>query len=137
MKRLARAVIVLTLVVVGCSSEKVLSDADAATAKFHAEFNASQFDAIYSDTTPKFRSISPKDDYARFISAVRRKLGAVKSTERKSWNVFVGTGGATITVTYATKFELGSGDEQFVWLRTRNGLKLVGWHINSNDLITR
>ena len=104
---------------------------------FHAQYNAARFDQIYNEAAKEFRSASKKDEYDQFMAAVRRKLGAVKTTESQSWNVNVTPAGAQISLSYKTQFENGSGTEQFTWLDSGDGPKLLGYHINSNALITR
>lgn len=120
------------LLVFGCSAGEAKKSAEAeAVPAFHAQYDRSDFETIYKNARNEFREATSRDDFDKFISAVRRKLGKVKSSSRQTWNVNVGTGGTRIVLTYETEFEYGKGIETFTFL---NG-KLLGYNINSNTLI--
>jgi Protein of unknown function (DUF4019) len=120
------------LLVFGCSAGEAKKSAETdAVPTFHAQYDRSDFEAIYKNARDEFREATSRDDFEKFMSAVRRKLGKVKSSSRQTWKVNVGTGGTRIVLTYNTEFELGKGVETFTIL---NG-KLLGYNVNSNTLI--
>jgi hypothetical protein len=80
------------------------------------------------------KAATPKASFVRFLDAVHRKLGAVKEAKSQGWGVNYNTSGGTVTLTYQTQFANGSGTEQFVY-RTGSAPALLGYHINSTDLI--
>ena len=128
----------LALFMTACSPVKSKRDAEnLAVPHFHAQYNASRFTEIYNEATKDFRSATKKEEYDQFMAAVRRKLGAVKTTESRTWNVNVTPAGTQISLSYKTEFENGSGLEQFTWLDNGQGPKLMGYNINSNTLITK
>jgi hypothetical protein len=43
-------------------------------------------------------------------------------------------GGSTVTLTYSTKFQLGEGQEQFVWAKTDSELRLLNYNVKSDAL---
>lgn len=104
---------------------------------FHAQYDREDFDAIYNSAAKEFREAAKKQDYDTFMKAVRRKLGTVKSSTRQNWNVFVGTGGRRVTLTYATQFENGSGTEIFTFVSRDGAPTLLGYNVNSNTLIVK
>ncbi|MGN6182198.1 MAG: DUF4019 domain-containing protein [Thermoanaerobaculia bacterium] len=121
----------------GCTAAESKETVETvAVPRFHTLYDSNDFDTIYNEADDDFRASSPKMDYDKFISAVRRKLGRVKSTERQQWNVFAGSGGMRITVTYKTVFENGEGTETFIF-RKRKGKEpaLFNYQVNSNALI--
>jgi hypothetical protein len=122
------------LLVFGCSAGEAKKSAETDTVPaFHAQYDRSDFEAIYKNARDEFREATSRDDFDKFMSAVRRKLGKVKSSSRQTWNVNVGTGGTRIVLTFQTEFEYGKGIETFTFL---NG-KLLGYNINSNTLIVK
>lgn len=128
------ALAVLALSACNGNETKVASESTAVP-RFHALYDAGDFSTIYAEAHEKFREATSRADYDKFIGAVRRKLGRVKSTERQNWNVNVGTGGTRVVLTYLTKFEHGEGTESFTFLSDEGKPKLLGWHINSTALI--
>ncbi|HEX4737461.1 MAG TPA: hypothetical protein VH331_07860 [Allosphingosinicella sp.] len=128
--------IVLTaaVLVAGCSAGKDEAAAAQAVVQFHHQLDAAQYEAIYDATTPEMKASTPKASFVRFLDAVHRKLGAVKDTKTQGWGVNYNTSGGTVTLTYQTQFANGSGTEQFVY-RTGSAPALLGYHINSTDLI--
>lgn len=130
-------IVAACLIFSACSGGEAREDVETkAVPRFHAHYDRGDFDAIYNEATDEFRNATPKADYDKFMQAVRRKLGPVKTATRDGWNVQVGTGGTRVVVTYNTQFELGSGVETFTFLRTKGDLKLVGYFVNSNALVT-
>lgn len=63
----------------------------------------------------------------RWTSSNLRGAGA-------AWHTGSGT---TVTLVYDTKFAQGAATEQFVWHISDNAATLYGYHINSNDLISK
>jgi len=47
------------------------------------------------------------------------------------------TSGTQVRLTYSTKFAAGNGQEEFVWVKNGDGFTLLGYHINSMELITK
>src|ERR1051326_9106459 len=114
MKRLF-AVLSAAVVFLAIACSTVMAKLDAenlAVPHFHAQYNAARYDQIYNEAAKGFRSASKKEEYDQFMAAVRRKLGAVKTTESQSWNVNVTPAGAQISLSYKTQFENGSRSEE-------------------------
>jgi|ERR1051326_4122479 hypothetical protein len=110
--------------------------ANASVEHFHDQLNAGQFDQIYAESDARFQSAGSKLDILKLFEAIHRKLGNTKSQTLSFWNMNATTSGFFITVTYDTSFERGSGQENFTWVKVGNKLSLVGYHIQSNALIT-
>ena len=112
------------------------SMANASVQHFHDQLNAAQFEQIYTESDARFQSDASKEDILKLFEAVHRKLGNTKSQNLSFWNVNTTTNGFFITVVYDTSFERGSAQENFTWVKEGNKLSLVGYHIQSNALIT-
>ncbi len=118
----------------GCSAGKDEAAAEQAVTHFHQLLDAGQYESIYDASTPEMKASAPKPSFVRFLDAVHRKLGAVKQAKQVGWGVNYNTGGGTVTLNYETQFANGSGTEQFVY-RTGSAPALLGYHINSTDLV--
>lgn len=139
MRRLSSAVsvIALALLATGCGARKDLANSDVAVAKFHAQLDAGNFDQIYADSGQAMKSATTKDKLVSLLDAIHRKLGNVKSTNRQGFNINWGTIGKTVRVKYSTQFDSDTAAEEFVFLVNGNELQLVGYHINSDVLVTK
>ena len=102
--------------------------------KFHDRFAQQNYAAIYADADPKFRVAVKQDDRNSLLRRVRDKLGNVTDAARIGFYVNYRFGGSTITITYSTKFQLGEGQEQFVWQKSGDGLRLLNYNIKSPAL---
>jgi hypothetical protein len=125
-----------TLLLGACSPAADTGLAEVGADQFHNAFNNGQFDAIYKTADPEFRSSGSKAESIKFLSAVRAKLGRFKSGKTVGWNDNVGPIGHYVTLTREAQFERGRGYETFVFKIADRNLALVGYNINSNDMIT-
>ena len=122
-------------VLVGCSSE--VNSAERQVPHFRQLMTAQQYSQIYDESSDDFKNATPKRDLINLLSAVDRKLGAMKSTTRTTWNVYRSTSGSFVSLVFKTQFENGAGDEMFTY-RLGNGMPvLAGYHITSNALVTQ
>jgi major membrane immunogen (membrane-anchored lipoprotein) len=124
------------LLLAACSSGQDLTLAETEVAHFHQQMAAQQFAEIYAQATDDLKKTTAEDKLTRLLSAIDRKLGAVKSSDRTSWGVNFNTSGTTVTLKFKTTFERGTGDENFVYRIVGGKAVLAGYHINSDDLIT-
>lgn len=129
--------VVLGYASIGCGMQKELADAGDAVNRFHGQLDAGNFNTIFNESDSRFRAATPLDQFLPFITAVRTKLGKVESASRKGFFVNYTTSGLQIRVNYETKFAAGDAQEEFVWVKNTDGLKLLGYHINSNALIIK
>jgi len=125
--------------IVSCgSSAKSVQLAKDSVGMFHAQLDTEQYNAIYQGADEKFHSASTEGDFTKLLQAIHSKLGTVKEANLRNTGVawFAGQG-ASVTLVYDTKFTEGSGTEQFVWHIKDDRAALYGYHINSNDLISK
>lgn len=133
------ALCVATMLLGSCgSATKSLDLAEQNVQVFHAQLDTEQYDAVYAASDEKLQQTTTESDFVKFLGAVHRKLGKVQEANLRNTGVAWFSGqGATVTLVYQTKFTEGSGTEQFVWHVKDNGAVLYGYHINSNELITK
>jgi hypothetical protein len=96
-----------------------------------------QFSDIYSQADDVFRAATKRQDFLDFVGAVHRKLGKVQNASQKGYFVNFSTSGTRVRLNYQTKFEGGDAQEEFLWHVSGKQALLVGYHINSNALITK
>ena len=83
----------------------------------------------------EFRQAGSEQAATRFLAMVHDRLGPVRRADQRGWRVNFATGGTMVSLSYSTEFASGRGTEDFVF-RVRGGSPvLVGYHINSMDLI--
>jgi hypothetical protein len=109
--------------------------AEPGVATFHKQLDAADYDGIWNDAHEDFRKASGKDAYRKFVEAVHRKLGNVKSTTNAGWQVNNYNFVTRVVLQQHTVFERGAGDETFTFVLKDNSPKLLGYNIQSTDLI--
>jgi hypothetical protein len=129
--------LLLAMMSAGCGASKDLANTDIAVSKFHSQLDAGSFEQIYEDSSDAMKNAAPKQKFVDFLTAVHRKLGFVKSTSRRGFNINWGTSGKTVRVGYATQFDQDTAEEQFVFHVRGDDAQLIGYHINSDALVTK
>jgi hypothetical protein len=130
----AFAVLLLT----GCEGlTKGKAASEAAIDHFHKLYSKGKLDDIWKEAHPKFRTASKKDKYDEFMGAVQRKLGKVTSTSNAGWTVNSYNLTTTVLMTQKTVFENGEGTESFTFEMDGKKAVLLGYNIQSMDLITK
>lgn len=128
----------LALLLIGCGGiTKGKAASEAAIDHFHQLYNEGKFDDIWNEAHPKFRNESTKDKYDEFMNAVQRKLGKVTSTSNAGWRVNTFNFTTTVLMTQKTVFEQGEGTESFTFQMEGEKAVLVGWYIQSMDLVIK
>jgi hypothetical protein len=120
---------------VGCSMSDDAALAEAEVARFHEAFNSQRFDGLYENGAKELKAAAGKEDFVKLLRFVHRKLGTVSASDKLSWHVNYQTGGTFVTLVYDTTFTNGKGREQFVYKVSGDQALLVGFHVNSKELI--
>jgi signal-transduction protein with cAMP-binding, CBS, and nucleotidyltransferase domain len=129
--------LLLLFLTISCSMMKDSKAAEPAVEKFHNQFNAKEFSAIYNQAGDQMKVSATEKQLTDLLDAVYRKLGPYKSSKAVSWRVNAGPLTSMVTLVYDTEFSEGKGTEQFVISVSGDTTKLEGYHINSADLITK
>ena len=132
------AVMAFSLLADGCAKSR--EAAERGTQAFRKRATSGEFASIYREAAPEFQKSATETDFVKLMEGIGRKLGAWKSSQTPAWKVFSGTGGRTVTLGYASQFENGGANEEFVWRIQGESAVLVAYHINSplflaNDLL--
>lgn len=138
MKRSMFLILTISLVLFACTDTiKGKSVAEPKVAVFHERLNAGQYGEIYSEASEEFRSVAPQEKVLALFSAIDNKLGKVKSSSIKTWNVNTFNFVTTVVLVVDTQFERGVGTETFTFRVSGDKATLLGYYINSLDMITR
>jgi len=139
LKRFKIALVIFSaMALVGCGGfTKGKPAAEKAIARFHDSYNQGKLDDIWKSADSTFRTASTQQKYDDFIGAVRRKLGKVTTTSNIGWNVRSFNLKTTVLMAQKTVFENGQGSESFTFAISGTNAVLVGYNIQSMDLITK
>jgi Protein of unknown function (DUF4019) len=120
------------------ASSKNVQLAHNAVGMFHAQLDTEQYSSIYAAADEKFHVATSEGEFVKLLQAIHNKLGTVRESKlRNTGTAWFSGQGATVTLVYETKFSDGTGTEQFVYHIKDNQAMLYGYHINSNDLVSK
>jgi len=123
----------------GCASAiERRAQGEAATDRFHAQYNGKQFEDIYTAADPDFQKTGTSRQLEAFFDKYLAQLGSFQRVAQpRAWNVTWTTwGGTLVTLTDESTFAQGSAQEVFVW-RLRGGVcTLLTYNINNVRLTT-
>ncbi len=104
----------------------------------HSAMTRGDWQGIYANADPGYREGVTEQKSDTLFQTISRKLGAPVSSKETSWNINATPSGTFLRVQCDTKFAMNaSGVETIVWRKSGDGYRLYGYHINSDDLITR
>jgi hypothetical protein len=92
---------------------------------------------IYSEASEQFRGSGSETDIEAFLARVHEKLGNEVRTSEPAYFANVSTRRTFVTLTYATDFERGKGQERFVWTIEGDRAVLTRYDINSRELVMK
>lgn len=104
---------------------------------FHKFYNDGKLTEIYSAGHSKLKSATTEKQFMEFIGAVRRKLGKVTQTSNTGFNVSTFNFTTAVVLNQSTTFEQGMGTEVFTFEMDGDKAVLVGYNIDSKDLILK
>ena len=128
----------LSVIASGCGGMfKDKKAAEQSVADFHKLCNEGKLTEIYSAGHSKFKSATTEKDFLELVGAVQRKLGKVTQTSNAGFNVRTYNFTTTVVLKQNTTFEHGTGTETFTFEMKGDKAILLGWNINSKDLILK
>ena len=128
--------LILVPLIYGCGNmTEAKPAAESAMSGFHENYNVENFGEIYENAHGDFRKTSDFESFSEFMGAVYSKLGKVVSTENKGWRVKNLNLRTFVVIQQETVFEEGVGMETFHYRIKDSNAVLVGYNINSMDLI--
>ncbi len=120
----------------GCGVSQDKGKAETAMEIFHRQLDAGDFDAIWNGADEELRAATSQAKFDKFVQAVHGKLGRVVKTSRNGWRAQTFNFKTSFVLRQKTEFEHGSGMETFTYAIHGEEVKLLGYHIESDDLFT-
>lgn len=111
--------------------------AEQSVADFHKLYNDGKLLEIYSSGHSKLKDAATEKQFLEFVGAVQRKLGKVTQTSNAGFNVQAFNLTTIVVLNQNTTFEQGTGTETFTFQMEDEKAVLVGYNINSKDLILK
>jgi opacity protein-like surface antigen len=130
MRKLIMAAAAL-LAIAGCAGKR---SAEEAVAQFHQMLDAGRYQEIYQNSDPELKRITSEEQLTALLTQVHERLGAVRSSSQSGFNLNTNNGISRVELTYNTEFTGGRATENFNYRVEGTQARLVGYHINSNDL---
>lgn len=139
MKTLSRSIVFLVvLILTGCGGAlKSRKAAEQSIAGFHKMYNDGKLVNIYAGSHSKLKSATKENDFLDFVGAVQRKLGKETQTVNAGFTVRTFNFTTAVILTQRTSFERGTGTETFTFEIDGEKALLLGYNINSMDLILK
>jgi hypothetical protein len=128
-------VLVLAALLTACSTG--MDEARQGVDEFRARVSREEFVEIYRAAAPDLRQSASEEQFVRFMAALGRKLGPWQSAGDPAWNVFRGTGGHLVRLSFESRFAKGPAVEQFSWRIEGGRPILIGYHVSSQLLVTQ
>jgi hypothetical protein len=110
---------------------------DAGVAAFHQQLNQAKYHEMYTNTSPEFQQATSEKEITELFNAIHTKLGDATATNRTGIFVNATTSGNFARVNYQMTFARGSAEETFNWRMSNGQLTLVGYNIQSHDLMVK
>jgi hypothetical protein len=106
-------------------------------AEFHKLYNDGKIAEIYAATDAQFKKATNEKQFSDLLGAIQRKLGKVTATNDAGFTVNTFNLTTRVVLSQDTTFERGKAKEVFTFEMNGDKAVLVGYNINSNDLITK
>jgi len=110
--------------------------ANAFVQDFHQKLNSGQYEEICNAADDGFTRSGKHEDLIKFFASVHTKLGNAGDHTLTNLRIDSNTNGTFLIAHYSTTFERGAAEETFTWVSSGNTLRLYGYNIQSNALLT-
>ncbi len=132
------SLLLIILAVIACNAvTDGKSAASNAIERFHSMLNDERYAEIYAELDPRFKEANTEQEMTELLKAVHIKLGKVVSSENQTWRANSFNLETQILMAQNTDFEEGTAVETFTFLYADKKVSLLGYNINSKDLITK
>jgi hypothetical protein len=111
--------------------------AEAAIQRFHQAYNEGRIDDNWNEADARFRNATTRQKYDLFMGALQKKLGKVTSTSNVQWKVSTENLKTSVVMVQKTVFESGEGTETFTFAIDGKQATLIGYFVQSMDLVTK
>ena len=108
----------------GCSASKGIQPSQATSNQFLTQMKARQFSAAYGLLSSKCKAVTTAQQMQNYWDLVEKNRGKVQSWSQQGVNVYAGTGGSSVTLTYGLQCAKGASGVRFVCV-DENGKWLI------------
>ena len=133
--RVMCGLLLIAVGIVGCTSSDGKPAAEEAVDRFHAMLNNERYGDIYKETGPKLKEVTSEREMIELLKTVHMKLGTVKSTKTSQGRMNSFLTETQIILIQETEFESGEAIETFTFSYSNKKAWLVGYKINSGDMV--
>jgi predicted Zn-dependent protease len=132
-KVMLAAVVSCSLTLCGCvNANDARAQADAATARFHEQFNSRDFAAIHAAAGPEFKKASTAPQLEASLESYRSQLGPFQRlVQSNEWVLSRTSTGSLITMTHESAFANGYAREAFAWRVEGTNATLVKYTLDN------
>ena len=128
------AVVAAAALVAGCGIGADVPVAKTEAVKFHRQFNAGQFAAIYRNAGKDLTGVISEADWIRLCEQIEAMLGKFKEGSQTGWFDKWNNGVHEIDLTFVSVFERGAAEEQVVYRKADDRYLLAGYHVTPKEL---
>ena len=124
----------------GCVSSMANGEqqAQSLAATMHQKMASNNLAGIYDGASQRYKDAVTREKSDDLFSAINRKLGAPGECKQQGFNMNSTTSGTILKLTCETKFSKdATGTETFAWIKSEDQYQLLGYHIESEELIER
>ena len=125
----------LTLVILitlsGCNGATGVEEATMAVSAFHDNYNSEDYQALYESAAEEVHQGIEREQFLQVTQTIRRKLGAVRSSEVAGWRTTMRVGRKEVSLSLDVEYENGSGTEDYVWIITDNDASWTKYNVSS------
>jgi hypothetical protein len=123
----------LCVMLASCAGPQSVKDARGDIDIFHGRMDTGNIDAIWQLASNDLSGSTSKEEFAGLLADIHEKLGNVVESKQVGWKRNVSNSGSFVTVNMETRFERGTGREEFVFRYVDEHLRLGGYHIKLKD----
>jgi hypothetical protein len=124
----------------GCLSTLAsgLQQAQTLAAAMHQKMTNGDLAGIYDGADQRYKDAVTRAKSDALFSAVANKLGSPQDCKQQGFNINATTSGTTLRLVCQTTFSKNAtGTETFVWIKSGDQFRLLGYNIESEELIER
>jgi hypothetical protein len=113
----------LALITVGCSnSAKDIKDSREGANTFHAYFRAQNYEAIYANSSQRFKNVRPLSEYVSMMKEIEGEYGKLVNVQEASSAAVVNTDAGKMQVLiFNLEFEKAKATERLTFSRDEQG----------------
>lgn len=108
--------------VIGCNSSKDRDDAKVVAERVHGQLRAGNYQAIYNESAPRFKTVGSEADFINAMQRQRSFAGLLKNATELAYETGVdASAGRIYVLVYDLEFERGQTRAHMIFTRSASG----------------